>query len=223
MSVSSRKCDGSLSAGIGNEAPSASNSSFDIQAVFSVVSLDLLHPFLAAEVSRLVLGAVLTAVTIPLWLLETALCYTKAIALCYTKAIVVGLRCTSKAQLTGTESVQTLYDSMNDVIRDHQLTADRVFNMDETSIASRRKSKDVVTLKGSRTAWAKTIALNFHLSIVACGSADVTLLPPVFLLPGDTVERVLMHENRPCTRFLGGDCAGSTEYDAFRCKRSARL
>ncbi|RHY48390.1 hypothetical protein DYB38_013770, partial [Aphanomyces astaci] len=65
--------------------------------------LDLLHPFLAAEVSRLVLGAVLTAVTIPLWLLETALCYTKAIALCYTKAIVVGLRCTSKAQLTGTE------------------------------------------------------------------------------------------------------------------------
>ncbi|RLN99904.1 hypothetical protein DYB28_013842, partial [Aphanomyces astaci] len=189
--------------------------SFDIQAVFSVVSLDLLHPFLAAEVSRLVLGAVLTAVTIPLWLLETALCY--------TKAIVVGLRCTSKAQLTGTESVQTLYDSMNDVIRDHQLTADRVFNMDETSFASRRKSKDVVTLKGSRTAWAKTIALNFHLSIVACGSADVTLLPPVFLLPGDTVERVLMHENRPCRRFLGGDCAGFTEYDAFRCKRSARL
>ncbi|KAF0704188.1 hypothetical protein AaE_015066 [Aphanomyces astaci] len=112
---------------------------------------------------------------------------------------------------------------MNDVIRDHQLTADRVFNMDETSIASRRKSKDVVTLKGSRTAWAKTIALNFHLSIVACGSADVTLLPPVFLLPGDTVERVLMHENRPCRRFLGGDCAGFTEYDAFRCKRSARL
>ncbi|RHY36706.1 hypothetical protein DYB38_011921, partial [Aphanomyces astaci] len=88
-------------------------------------------------------------------------------------------------------SVQILYDSMNDVIRDHQLTADRVFNMDETSFASRRKSKDVVALKGSRNVWAKAIAPNFHLSIVACGSADGTLLPPVFLLPGDTVERVL--------------------------------
>ncbi|ETV77128.1 hypothetical protein H257_09024 [Aphanomyces astaci] len=57
---------------------------FGIQAVFFVVSLDLLHPFVATYVSRLVLGAVLTAVTIPLCLVETMY------ALRYTNAIVVG-------------------------------------------------------------------------------------------------------------------------------------
>ncbi|ETV67708.1 hypothetical protein H257_16173 [Aphanomyces astaci] len=68
------------------------NSAFGIQAVFSVVSFDLLHQFLAAYVSRLVLGAVLTAVTILLCLVETvyALRYANAIMsrLNVTKALL---------------------------------------------------------------------------------------------------------------------------------------
>ncbi|KAF0687411.1 Aste57867_20847 [Aphanomyces stellatus] len=57
---------------------------FGIQSVFFVVSLDLLHPFVAAFVSRFTLGALLTALTIPLCLIETMY------ALRYTNAIVVG-------------------------------------------------------------------------------------------------------------------------------------
>ncbi|KAF0716023.1 hypothetical protein AaE_011206, partial [Aphanomyces astaci] len=39
--------------------------------------------------------------------------------------------------------IERLHQSLTDVIAEHGITADRVFNMDETSFASRRKSKDV--------------------------------------------------------------------------------
>ncbi|KAF0720573.1 Aste57867_213 [Aphanomyces stellatus] len=57
---------------------------FGIQGVFLVVSIDLLHPFVAHFVSRLVVGAVVTAVAIPLCLAETIY------ALRYTNALVIG-------------------------------------------------------------------------------------------------------------------------------------
>ncbi|KAF0720571.1 Aste57867_211 [Aphanomyces stellatus] len=57
---------------------------FGVQAVFLLVAIDLLHPFLAQLVSRCTLGALLTALTIPLCLIETMY------ALRYTNAIVVG-------------------------------------------------------------------------------------------------------------------------------------
>ncbi|KAF0685405.1 Aste57867_22702 [Aphanomyces stellatus] len=63
--------------------------------------------------------------------------------------------------------------------------------MDETAFNSRKKSKSVIVLKGSPNVWTKTVAASFHLSIVACGSADGQLLPPLFLLPGETVEKKL--------------------------------
>ncbi|RHY38235.1 hypothetical protein DYB34_008421 [Aphanomyces astaci] len=66
--------------------------------------------------------------------------------------------------------IERLHQSLTDVIAEHGITAERVFNMDDTSFASRRKSKDVVALKGSPNVWAKTITTNFHLSIVACGT-----------------------------------------------------
>ncbi|RHY79136.1 hypothetical protein DYB26_009882 [Aphanomyces astaci] len=43
--------------------------------------------------------------------------------------------------------LKRLFDSMEEAIRVHGLTAERMFNMDETSFASRHKSKDVVALK----------------------------------------------------------------------------
>ncbi|KAF0706696.1 hypothetical protein AaE_013989 [Aphanomyces astaci] len=86
-------------------------------------------------------------------------------------------------------AVTTLFNSLVNAIVTNKLSSDRVFNMDETSFASRRKSKDVIALKGSRNVWAKTVATNFHFSIVACGNASGYFLPPLFLLPGETVEK----------------------------------
>ncbi|KAH9086311.1 hypothetical protein LEN26_020245 [Aphanomyces euteiches] len=63
--------------------------------------------------------------------------------------------------------------------------------MDETSFNTRSKSKKVVALRGSRNVWSKEVTTNFHLSIVACGSADGKMLPPVFIFPGVTVNKTL--------------------------------
>ncbi|KAF0704479.1 hypothetical protein As57867_007227, partial [Aphanomyces stellatus] len=89
------------------------------------------------------------------------------------------------------ESVERLYNSMKELMAKYQFLPDRIFNMDETAFNSRKKSHNVVVIKGSPNVWAKTISTNFHLSIVACGSASGILLPPLFLLPGETVDKTL--------------------------------
>ncbi|EQC27443.1 hypothetical protein SDRG_14767 [Saprolegnia diclina VS20] len=57
---------------------------FGIMAVFMVVAMDLLHPFVAAYVSRYVIGALFTLVAIPLCLAESLY------ALRHSNSIVVG-------------------------------------------------------------------------------------------------------------------------------------
>ncbi|RHY10653.1 hypothetical protein DYB36_004381 [Aphanomyces astaci] len=74
------------------------------------------------------------------------------------------------------DGVNLLFDSMVEIIKAHDLSPDRIFNMDETAFASRKKSKSVVALKGSQNVWAKTVASNFHLSIVACASGRILTL-----------------------------------------------
>ncbi|KAF0705899.1 hypothetical protein AaE_014334 [Aphanomyces astaci] len=92
------------------------------------------------------------------------------------------------------DGVNLLFDSMVEIIKAHDLSPDRIFNMDETAFASRKKSKSVVALKGSQNVWAKTVASNFHLSIVACASASGVVLPPLFVFPGETVDKILNAE-----------------------------
>ncbi|RQM30375.1 hypothetical protein B5M09_013397 [Aphanomyces astaci] len=87
-----------------------------------------------------------------------------------------------------------LFDSMSDAIKNQALIPDRIFNMDETAFASGKKSKWVVALKGSQNVWAKTVATNIHLSIVACASATGFVLPRLFVFPGETVENILSTE-----------------------------
>ncbi|RHY93736.1 hypothetical protein DYB31_007002, partial [Aphanomyces astaci] len=48
------------------------------------------------------------------------------------------------------DGVNLLFDSMVEIIKAHDLSPDRIFNMDETAFASRKKSKSVVALKGSQ-------------------------------------------------------------------------
>ncbi|RHY14749.1 hypothetical protein DYB36_013747 [Aphanomyces astaci] len=64
---------------------------------------------------------------------------------------------------------------------EHNLTLDRMFNMDETAFETRRKSKKVVALKGSPNVWAKTVATNFHLSVWIGHQA--TIRSELLLLP----------------------------------------
>ena len=72
------------------------------------------------------------------------------------------------------------------------IRARRVYNMDETSFLARTKNTKVVALKETQNVWSKSISANFHLSVVACGSASGHVIPPLFILPGQRVPRNLM-------------------------------
>ncbi|KAF0710033.1 hypothetical protein AaE_012687 [Aphanomyces astaci] len=92
------------------------------------------------------------------------------------------------------QGVTRLFGSITKTIAENKITADRIYNMDETAFVSRKKSGTVIAMKGSQNVWAKTVTPSFHLSIVACVSASGSIFPPLFLFPGETVEKVLSAE-----------------------------
>ncbi len=76
------------------------------------------------------------------------------------------------------------YSSLLNAVSSHDITADRIFNMDETAFDTRDKTQKVMALRGSRAVWSKTISTSFHLSLAVCGSASGKVLPPLFIFPG---------------------------------------
>ncbi|KAE9000564.1 hypothetical protein PR001_g18756 [Phytophthora rubi] len=78
----------------------------------------------------------------------------------------------------------TLFDTLAKLVIELQLDGSRIFNMNETAFQTRKKSKRVVAVRGSTKVWCLDPAVNFHLSIVACGSAAgaaVTTSPSGFI------------------------------------------
>ncbi|KAG2776097.1 hypothetical protein PC116_g22458 [Phytophthora cactorum] len=64
--------------------------------------------------------------------------------------------------------------------------------MDETALQKQLKSKKVAAVRGSSNVWSTEPTANFHLTIVACGSAVGFVIPPAFVLPGKTVTSRLL-------------------------------
>ncbi|EGZ13317.1 hypothetical protein PHYSODRAFT_379855, partial [Phytophthora sojae] len=94
----------------------------------------------------------------------------------------------SKARNSVTSDDVTLFHTtLADAYEKYGFEACIVFNMDETSFASKKNTKTVVAARGSRNVWTAEVSTSFHLTIVACGGADGTAIPPAFILPGQTV------------------------------------
>ncbi|EGZ12811.1 hypothetical protein PHYSODRAFT_334665 [Phytophthora sojae] len=85
-----------------------------------------------------------------------------------------------------------LFNTLAKLVIELKLDASRVFNMDETAFQKQLKSKKVVAVKGSSNVWSTEPTANFHLTIVACGSAAGFVVPPAFILPGKTVSSRLL-------------------------------
>ncbi|KAE8915323.1 hypothetical protein PF010_g678 [Phytophthora fragariae] len=68
-----------------------------------------------------------------------------------------------------------------------QLSADRVFNMDETAFMSKGTSRRVLALKGSTNVWSKETQANFHMPGVAAVNAAGVAIPPLIILPGKRI------------------------------------
>ncbi|CAK5115142.1 unnamed protein product, partial [Aphanomyces euteiches] len=68
-------------------------------------------------------------------------------------------------------AVSAPFSLLENQIETHELTPDRIWNMDETAFQSRKKSGKVVAVKGTRNVWLQTLDASYHLSIAACVSA----------------------------------------------------
>lgn len=90
------------------------------------------------------------------------------------------------------EKLELFFETVKSLISVNDLNAMRIYNMNETSFISCNRSATVVALRGSKSVWRKDITANFHLSVVACGSASGRVVPPLFIFPGMRVERDLM-------------------------------
>ncbi|KAJ0391781.1 hypothetical protein P43SY_004850 [Pythium insidiosum] len=90
--------------------------------------------------------------------------------------------------------VTRLFWTVAKIVVEQKLDPSRVFNVDETAFLTRKKSRRVLAVKGSPNVWCKSITTNFHLSLVACASAAGFVVPPLFVLPGERVNRTLLDE-----------------------------
>ncbi|KAE8982484.1 hypothetical protein PR001_g23713 [Phytophthora rubi] len=87
-----------------------------------------------------------------------------------------------------------LFTTLAKLVIELNLDSSRVFNMNETAFQTRKKGKKVVAVRGSSNIWSTEPSVNFHLSIVACGSGAGFAVPPAYILPGKTVEWDILKE-----------------------------
>jgi len=94
----------------------------------------------------------------------------------------------SKARnIVDTNDVHTLFSTLLKLIIEERIGAARIFNVDETAFETRTATKPVIVVRGSKNVWHTDVTADFHLTIVACGSAEGFVVPPLFVLPGKTV------------------------------------
>ena len=91
------------------------------------------------------------------------------------------------------EGIHILFWTMTKLMITEQLTADRVYNMDETGFQTHEKRRKVVAVRGSKNVWTKSISADFHLSLVAACSASGHIVPPTFILFGTRVKRDVLN------------------------------
>ncbi|KAE9357769.1 hypothetical protein PF008_g2999 [Phytophthora fragariae] len=87
-----------------------------------------------------------------------------------------------------------LFTTLAKLVIELNIDSSRVFNMNETAFQTRKKGKKVVAVRGSSNIWSTEPSVNFHLSIVACGSGTGFAVPPAYILPGKTVEWDILKE-----------------------------
>nr|CCA27013.1 PREDICTED: similar to conserved hypothetical protein [Albugo laibachii Nc14] len=65
----------------------------------------------------------------------------------------------------------------------------RIFNLDETGFVQNLKTRKVIAVRGSKAVWSQNVEPGFHLTMVACVSADGFVVPPAFIVLGKRLNR----------------------------------
>ncbi|GMG16754.1 unnamed protein product [Phytophthora fragariaefolia] len=87
------------------------------------------------------------------------------------------------------DAVRSLFHAIAKRVVELKLSADRVFNMDETSFMPKGTSCKVLALKGSTNVWSKETRPNFHMTVVAAVSAAGAAIPPLIIVPGKRINK----------------------------------
>jgi hypothetical protein len=87
------------------------------------------------------------------------------------------------------DDVRSLFHAIAKRVVELKLSADRVFNMDETSFMPKGTSCKVLALKGSTNVWSKETRPNFHMTVVAAVSAAGAAIPPLIIVPGKRINK----------------------------------
>nr|CCA23036.1 PREDICTED: similar to conserved hypothetical protein [Albugo laibachii Nc14] len=64
----------------------------------------------------------------------------------------------------------------------------RIFNLEERSFVQNLKTRKVIAVLGSKNVWSQNVEPGFHLTMVACVSADGFVMPPAFIVPGKRLK-----------------------------------
>ena len=70
----------------------------------------------------------------------------------------------------------------------------RIFNMDVTGFAQKNKTRKIIAVTASKNVWLKSVEASFHITIVACVSANGFSVPPLFVLLGRQLNHVSMDQ-----------------------------
>lgn len=90
--------------------------------------------------------------------------------------------------------LKTFFNSVMNAVVTHKLTAEQIFNMDETAMECKGSTRRVIACKGSKNVWGKTANPSFHLTFVAAINAAGFSLPPFLIMPGQRAKRSLLDE-----------------------------
>ncbi|CAK4851410.1 unnamed protein product [Aphanomyces euteiches] len=82
-----------------------------------------------------------------------------------------------------------LYETMLTLVVGFNLKSSQVYDMGETGFLTRKLSKRVLVLRGSKSVHSKADSTSFHMSIVACASASGHVIPPTFIPQGSALMK----------------------------------
>ena len=75
-----------------------------------------------------------------------------------------------------------------------KMTDNCIFNMDKTGFDHKNKTRKVIAVTGLKNVLLKILEASFHMTIVACVSANGFYVPPLFIIPDQRLNSAIMDQ-----------------------------
>ena len=82
------------------------------------------------------------------------------------------------------EGLWCLFCELTHNVIERGIEENKLWNMEKTGFAQKKKSHKVIASKGSNNVWSNSTKENFHMTFVLCVYAEGTVSPLLFFSPG---------------------------------------